>query len=152
MTMQEMIARRFSALLRNCLSHHALTEAIKKNAAEPHSEVCHTHDHVDANMVMADAFKECTGREIDLQSVEDSALWGEAWYHAKAKQFYTCPARDLKPGMTISRHGIPALVIDVKPWVHPHAGAVIAITHRNPQKPNSEGVVSFQTSALVPLS
>ena len=44
--------------------------------------VCHSHDYCDANEVMAEAFAQVVGREIDLQSDDDRALWSSAWRYA----------------------------------------------------------------------
>jgi hypothetical protein len=44
---------------------------------------CASHDHCDANMVMAEAFRLITGRAIDTDAESDLRLWNEAWHTAK---------------------------------------------------------------------
>jgi hypothetical protein len=44
--------------------------------------ICHSHDYCDANVTMAAAFEQVVGREIDLQSDDDRALWSAAWRYA----------------------------------------------------------------------
>jgi hypothetical protein len=59
-------------------------EAIRLgNADEPAgSGVCHSHDFVDANMTMAEAFRRAIGRDFDGDSDADVALWNAAWEFA----------------------------------------------------------------------
>ena len=56
-------------------------EAIRlRNADEPAgSGVCHSHDFVDANITMAEAFRRAIGRDFDADSDADVALWNAAW-------------------------------------------------------------------------
>lgn len=76
---EQEIAYAFVRLLRDALSLAEFAEMQKRNAAEPDLNICHSHDFLDANVVMADAYKNHTGEEIDLQSDEDIAIWNMAW-------------------------------------------------------------------------
>ena len=40
---------------------------------------CASHDFCDANMAMAPAFTQVMGREPDVSSEEDAAIWSDAW-------------------------------------------------------------------------
>jgi hypothetical protein len=64
------------------------------NRGETNPNACHTHDFVDANEVMAEAFTGVTGREI-LDAVQaqyaagtayehDDKIWSGAWAKARA--------------------------------------------------------------------
>jgi len=44
--------------------------------------ICHSHDYLDSNMTMAEAFEQVVGREIDTQDDDDRALWSSAWRYA----------------------------------------------------------------------
>ncbi len=82
-----LIASQFSTNLRAYLTPEQLAAAVAANLAETNSAVCHSHDDCDANAFMADAFSSVMGREIDLQSDADSALWDYAWTLAKNAGF-----------------------------------------------------------------
>lgn len=56
-----------------------------RNSTETNINCCHSHDFCDANETMAEAFKEVLGRDIDLQSDIDTALWNGAWNYAAVK-------------------------------------------------------------------
>lgn len=72
------IAEKFDELVRIELGPD-YDVAVARNRAEGDPNVCHTHDFCDANMVMAEAFKAVTGREVEVDSDEDCALWSTAW-------------------------------------------------------------------------
>lgn len=53
-----------------------------QNLVESNPLVCHSHDHLDANMTMAGAVAEVLGIEpddVDVQNVHVTALWNKAW-------------------------------------------------------------------------
>jgi hypothetical protein len=52
------------------------------------SDQCASHDYVDANMLMAEAFCLVVGRDVDLQNQQDVELWNKAWDHAKVEDFF----------------------------------------------------------------
>lgn len=90
-----LLAQEFSHELQGELSHN-IFKVIDRNRHEPHSTSCHSHDFLDANEVMAKAFKSVMGREIDLQSDFDKWIWGLAWGHAKVNAFFI-PKDELPP-------------------------------------------------------
>jgi hypothetical protein len=76
------IGDRFVALLLSDLGAGTMREIASRNALETSPDVCHSHDFLDANMVMAQAFGDC-GVANDPESI-DEALWARAWNHAVA--------------------------------------------------------------------
>jgi hypothetical protein len=64
-----------------------MREIVARNAAEADSRVCHSHDFIDANVVMAEAFERVMGREADTQDGADLDLFNGAWDAAKASGF-----------------------------------------------------------------
>ncbi len=89
------LAQEFSHELQGELSAD-IFKVIDRNSHEPHSTSCHSHDFLDANEVMAKAFKSVTGEEINLQSDFDKWIWGLAWGHAKVNAFFI-PKEELPP-------------------------------------------------------
>lgn len=75
----DLLVRRFDALLRRDLGAACYAEAIAANRIEPDARVCHTHDYIDANMTMAEAFTALAGHEVDTDSDADCGLWSAAW-------------------------------------------------------------------------
>jgi hypothetical protein len=49
--------------------------------------ICHSHDFIDANEMMIEAFREAFGREPELTSDEDMREWDQAWNEAKSAGF-----------------------------------------------------------------
>lgn len=82
------MAQRFSALLRCRLTLTEL-DAVRWRNSQDATDVCHSHDILDANELMAEAFESVMGRPINLQNANDCALWADAWATAKANHFYT---------------------------------------------------------------
>lgn len=85
------LAKAFAGGLALALSRDELAEAVERNATEGNASVCHSHDHCDANMVMAEAFVAVFGREPLLageRDTEDLLTWNEAWMMAKAAAFW----------------------------------------------------------------
>ena len=72
------LAREFSKLLRSLLTSNEIEEIniLNKLAAKG---VCHTHDFIDANMVMDKAFENVYGRRVNLQSNTEMQVWCMAW-------------------------------------------------------------------------
>ncbi|RWX70431.1 hypothetical protein EN780_03285 [Mesorhizobium sp. M4B.F.Ca.ET.089.01.1.1] len=95
MTIQEKIklARAFGSKMQEVLSTREFRAMCDANKAEPEdSGVCHSHDYVDANMTMHEAFLETFGREPaflnDSEDTADLELWNDAWSIAKAADFF----------------------------------------------------------------
>jgi len=83
------LAKLFSEKVQIDLTARQVREMIYRNKCEPEgSNVCHSHDFCDANMPMAEAFKEATGREPMLNVDSHNKLWTAAWDIAKAADFF----------------------------------------------------------------
>lgn len=82
--MVEDLARAFFDELDSSLTSEQLREVCRRNAAETDPIICHTHDFIDANECMIDAWAKCEGfPEFDLQNDEHTALWSAAWDECK---------------------------------------------------------------------
>ena len=87
------LAKAFSRNMRAALEPEELREAIARNHAETSVSVCHTHDFLDANMIMDAAFSEAFGRAREDEDPEtgeepeDFEVWGAAWMIAKRNDF-----------------------------------------------------------------
>ena len=86
----ERLSRRFAHALGEALSATgvSIAEVVKRNHQEGETGVCHSHDFLDANGVMAAAFQTITGREPEADSDEDNALWNAAWNLARRSDFF----------------------------------------------------------------
>ena len=80
------LAKEFVRQLTTELTPEELARVRVDNAAETLPNVCHSHDHLDANMTMLSA---CERLGIDVwtddgNEVRDevTALWNAAWHHA----------------------------------------------------------------------
>lgn len=84
----ELLAAKFSAILRDWLTAEQMEQVIQRNAAETHPGICHSHDFCDANMAMLEA-AELFGLDCDSCIHDEAAnrLWNAAWNLAKAKAF-----------------------------------------------------------------
>lgn len=83
------LAQIFGEKLQEALDDEQLRAAIARNNAEgPHSEVCHSHDFCDANMVMDAAWREMFGQELDPTNQAECDIWNDAWAIAKAANFF----------------------------------------------------------------
>lgn len=80
------LAAEFSRHLRAYLTMDQMAECIARNALETRADVCHSHDHCDANQFMLDAL-ESLGIEYDSSSQTQADLTNAAWDHAKATRF-----------------------------------------------------------------
>ncbi len=78
------LANAFNRHLLEAIGEENFREVVARNAAEKNPNLCHSHDFCDANMVMADAWKEAEGKEVDLAIPYAQELWGLAWDQAKA--------------------------------------------------------------------
>lgn len=83
------ISQAFARDLRACLPAATMDLIVASNSTEPDRNVCHSHDYLDANMVMAGAWEEVMGREPNVDSDEDCELWNLAWDRAKDGGFST---------------------------------------------------------------
>ena len=79
------LAHRFAGNLLIEIGMNKLREVVARNAVETRKDVCHSHDFCDANMTMAAAFEEVTGRDPLANGEtadEDIAMWNAAWARA----------------------------------------------------------------------
>lgn len=71
------------------LPRDVFAQIIDRNKADgPESNVCHTHDFCDANMLMLEAWQEMFGDAPDLDNDDHLAAWNDAWAIAKAAGFF----------------------------------------------------------------
>jgi hypothetical protein len=73
------LAAAFRRLLREQLTPAQWEEMLALNAREPNPNVCHSHDHIDANMTMAEAWEEVFGRKPDPADEDEADTWNKAW-------------------------------------------------------------------------
>ena len=84
----EPLARQFCDGLRTVLTDHELATIRDRNRHETEPGVCHTHDFIDANLIMLAAWE-----HLDLPTRYGSphpdhyALWGAAWQTAMDWEF-----------------------------------------------------------------
>ncbi|MDP3492871.1 MAG: hypothetical protein Q8R82_07135 [Hyphomonadaceae bacterium] len=78
------IAEKFHERIRAELGEH-LTEIDNLNAKQ--KDCCGTHLYCDPNDYMGDAFFETVGREINVQSGHDLAVFDVAWGIARRRGF-----------------------------------------------------------------
>lgn len=76
---RQQLAYRFLGLLAGEVGLEKYNRICALNQAREHRDICHSHDFVDANVVMAMAFLETTGVEVDTQNDEHTELWSAAW-------------------------------------------------------------------------
>lgn len=93
----EALAEAFAAHLFCEMGGDQIVDMMKKNAAEEESQICHSHDYVDANMVMHDAINELCGTVVDHGGTHPQhdkilALWNDAWVLAKRRFLTARPA------------------------------------------------------------
>lgn len=89
----EELAHKFSRLLLRDLGREAMLEVVKKN--KPHKfvdTVCHSHDTIDANETMLEAFESVMGGEMAFCDGDpeghETDLVNAAWSFAKASDFW----------------------------------------------------------------
>lgn len=89
MEQYQQLANAFSKNLQDCLSTDELNDIRAKNETPEYSGgVCATHDYLDANELMSEAFTGITGRQMDPLNAVDVELWSKAWQAAKDMDFY----------------------------------------------------------------
>lgn len=77
------VAAKFRALLVEDLTADELAEMDRRNAAQTDPNICHSHDFLDANDVMAAAFEAVAGCAPDPDCEVVARAWGNAWEIAK---------------------------------------------------------------------
>ena len=83
----ENLAEKFCQELHEILTAEEVQEIVERNAENHDSMSCASHDFCDANVVMATAFQNLTGREILFDSDADILLWNDAWTIARNSNF-----------------------------------------------------------------
>lgn len=81
------LANAFTDLVRDELTVEELIELRARNEAYTGSLTCASHEYLDANDMMAMAFRSVLGRARDDSSASDAELWDAAWLLAKDSQF-----------------------------------------------------------------
>lgn len=83
----KVLAARFGARIRQTVGEDAYRAIRRENVERTlrGDNSCASHDHVDANEVMAEAFAEMLGREHIGEDTLDVELWNEAWRLWRAK-------------------------------------------------------------------
>lgn len=76
------IAKTFVVLLKLVVSKEEYKEIVILNKNETIKDICHSHDFIEANEVMVEAFK-INEQPFDLNDQEDIILWGNAWDRAQ---------------------------------------------------------------------
>lgn len=77
------LADEFVRLLHIELTAQEFAAVQMRNARQRDIHICHSHDYLDANEVMAQAFENLHGREVGVQDENDSSLWRAAWCVAR---------------------------------------------------------------------
>lgn len=57
-------------------------EMIEQNEKEADEDICHSHDYVDANMYMLDAFEKHGYKDLDALIMMRDDNWGIVWQYA----------------------------------------------------------------------
>lgn len=80
------IANAFAIRLKKEIGEDKFKAVLEANRTEANPEICHSHDFVDANVLMDEAFKEVlgvlatsTGTGGKLMNAKADALWAAAW-------------------------------------------------------------------------
>ena len=87
----QILAQDFSAALRSLLTPEQMESVILQNAEESCSNICHSHDFCDANVVMHEVFL-ARGMNTAAEGGIDQwgSLWDAAWNLAKYHGFVIC--------------------------------------------------------------
>lgn len=85
----ERLAREFARRLREEIGEVGMVEVVSRNKAEQNPAICHSHDLVDSNQTMLDAWEVVAGSvpRIPLKGVE-AQVWDDAWGMAKYNDFW----------------------------------------------------------------
>lgn len=81
------LSSEFSKLLTTELSTEQLQDVVRLNNTELYADCCASHNFLDANEVMSEAFVSLFGRQIDLQNPKELTVWNEAWDLSKKSNF-----------------------------------------------------------------
>ena len=84
---QKKLADRFIREMLKSLSVAQLRTVDKRNAAQKDDRICHSHDFLDANMVMLEAWDSLTTTEASTMNQRHLAIWNGEWDKAKKQGF-----------------------------------------------------------------
>jgi hypothetical protein len=83
------LADAFSRLIRRDIPATTLCEVLRLNATADYTYCCATHNYIDANMQMLEAFIAVIGHDPAPDSEADTALMNSAWAIARSSGFQT---------------------------------------------------------------
>ncbi len=82
------LANQFCQLLRSTLTPEEMEQVVEGNRTETNSNICHSGDFCDSNMVLHEVFMRYGMDVADEGGVDRWAdLWNEVWNRAKARDF-----------------------------------------------------------------
>ena len=84
---QKKLAASFIRKMRSSLSVANLKKVDASNAKQTNPNVCHSHDFIDANEVMLEAWEALTTTNCSPQNKAHVAKWNAAWDMAKKQGF-----------------------------------------------------------------
>lgn len=79
------LSERFAELLHEDLTPAQFAAMVTRNRVETSKGVCHSHDFCDANVTMADAWRQVIGDDFDADDEAQTAVWNEAWELAHSR-------------------------------------------------------------------
>lgn len=95
------LAQEFLKRLQLCIGKRKFREVCRLNAdTNDPTNVCHSHDFCDANMIMAPAFRKLAGREVwmpsdveegncnEVDEAADIRLWNAGWAFATSQTIF----------------------------------------------------------------
>jgi hypothetical protein len=83
----EVVAKKFSEILKDWLTQKQMAEVVKRNKAEVNEQVCHSHDFCDPNMAMWEAVESEFGK-LNVLNEDALELMNRSWDIAKANNFW----------------------------------------------------------------
>lgn len=87
---EEQIARQFARRVLEYVGRDRMAAIVAKNKTPEYASrgCCATHDYCDANIFMARALRQATGKQLRMQNDDDLALWERAWNVAIKNNFF----------------------------------------------------------------
>lgn len=77
------LSQAFADVVRSWCTAEEFAEIRRRNATPEYIAACASHDFMDSNMAMLEAFESVIGREMDLTAETDIALMNAAWFQAR---------------------------------------------------------------------
>lgn len=83
------LAAEFSRIVRRDLTKQEMAEVVKRNRSAKYARtgMCATHEFMDANMTMDEAWRKMFGHGINLDDAHQVGLWNAAWDVARKSKF-----------------------------------------------------------------